>query len=85
MKKSKIISKEEFVKRVSSHFGTEDPVEEIHRDLKALIENGYNRAEIQRLVEEYRMDLQNEGREEEDIMVDIITAFIGWSAKEWQL
>lgn len=86
MDKGKIISKEEFIKRVSSHFDAQDPDGEIHQDLKLLIKDGYDRNHIQILVEEYLKELQGQNREkEEDIMTNVLTYFIGWSAKEWQL
>lgn len=86
MDKGKIISKEEFIKRVSSHFDAQDPDGEIHRELKLLIQNGYDRNQIQKLVEEYLNHLREKKREkEEDIMYDVLTFFVGWSHKEWQL
>lgn len=86
MEKCKMISKEEFIQKVSSHFDALDPVAEIHRELKSLITEGYNRDEIHKMVEGYLTELQEQKKEkEEDIMTDVLTFFIGWSAKDWQL
>ena len=86
MDKGRIISKEEFVQKVSSHFNAQDPVAKIHHELKLLIENGYDRDQIQKLVEEYLNEFREQKKEkEEDIMTDILTFFIGWSHKDWQL
>lgn len=86
MEKSKLIDKEVLVGIIKKHFSDEDPDGKIHKELKSLIQNGYDRDDIKKKVEEYLNELRNQGNEtEEEIILNVMSFFDGWSHSNWQL
>lgn len=86
MARNMVISERDFIKKINFYFSTEDPVKEIHSELKKMINIGYNRNYLYKLLCKYRIYLQNEKRwEEEDIIVNVLTFFVGWCTPDWKL
>lgn len=85
MDKNKI-TKKELVESINTLFSKADPVSEIHTMLKDLLNHGNDKELVQSYLGEYRLELQREGKEkEEEVIVDVLTFFIGWSSDEWKL
>ena len=83
--KSKLIDKKVLVEIMRKHFSDEDPDGEIHKELKLLIQNGYDRNDIKKKVEEYLSELRNQGNEAEEIMLNVMGFFDGWAHSDWQI
>ena len=69
----------EIQQQFSAALSSERPLECLRTVVQALIEQGHERPSIERELEDFRIRLQQEGRDQdEDIVLDVMDFLVGW-------